>query len=284
MFLDLASKDKDINKLNKVLRKYALNMFEKMIIFFDESLENIQINSFLQNFNEHYQQKLYDSEQIMKKEYEFIKKCYYCIDFDSYNYISGTSATLNEKLNSKYCSSTNVFIYETKLKNSLVEQREEIENNDPFVIDYNFINKFEDLRLLNIFNNRIEFDNLEKHSTNKLIEISFYNNNLTKIPNFVFESKNLLGLKISNNLVKSLDQNINNFVNLSNLQNLLLSDISLGQSDYNELYGNKLIQLPNTLKSLILHSIPFDFIPFNIENLQLEELAFTGIKILDLVR
>ena len=273
-----------MNKLNKVLRKYALNMFEKMIIFFDESLENIQINSFLQNFNEHYQQKLYDSEQIMKKEYEFIKKCYYCIDFDSYNYISGTSATLNEKLNSKYCSSTNVFIYETKLKNSLVEQREEIENNDPFVIDYNFINKFEDLRLLNIFNNRIEFDNLEKHSTNKLIEISFYNNNLTKIPNFVFESKNLLGLKISNNLVKSLDQNINNFVNLSNLQNLLLSDISLGQSDYNELYGNKLIQLPNTLKSLLLYSIPFDFIPFNIENLQLEELAFTGIKILDLVR
>jgi hypothetical protein len=83
-------------------------MIEKMIIFFDESLENIQVNSFLQNFNEYFQQKLYDNEQKMKKEYEFTKKCYFCIDFDSYNYISGTSATLKEKLNSKYCSSTNV--------------------------------------------------------------------------------------------------------------------------------------------------------------------------------
>jgi hypothetical protein len=259
-------------------------MFEKMIFFIDESLENIQVEPFMQKFNDYFKNKLYDSEKRLKNEYQFTKKCYFCLGFDSYNYISGTNASLQDKLNSKYCSSTNIFIYEKQLNKSLIDQREEINNNEPIIINSKFMNKFSDLKLLSIFKNRIEFNDAEQYPINKLIEISFDNNNLNKIPNFIYECENLFGLRISRNQIKSFNQKISPFEKLANLQLIQFSDLSFSQIDFIEIYGNNVIELPSKLLSLELHSIPFNYIPFNIENLRLKNFAFTGIKLLDLVK
>lgn len=275
LFPKIAKERNNSEKLDKALRSYCFNLFQKLLICIDvldisESI-SLEIEPFTKKIKK-FTLKIGDfTKDQTSTDYQFLESCcYYCSEmkYISYSYIS-----VKEKLANVYSNCAIVFgIFDSSKKNK---------QDDSVKLCPEFFEKFSSIKHLGIINNRIESSEIEKNNYSDLVEINFENNNLDIIPSIVKESKNLSKLNIVRNPIKKFPLDL--FENLPNLRVLVLDSLSINEINQFDSTPKKLINLPDSLSELEIKSFPFSYIPFNLENLKdrLTKLTFNGVKWFD---
>lgn len=207
-----------------------------------------------------------------KEEYAFFSKCAFC-QIKDFNYT--TPVSISQKLESKYS------ICSMQLASKLDYGSNQLES---VTFDDDLVAKFNEIKYLGMIDRVLNIKQPESIflKFKCLTFVNFSNNNLESIPDSLMKNECLMYLEIVNNPIKTIK---NEFKGLHSLKLLEFGNLSINENDLfkgkkiNKITESDLFRLPGGLEKLLIKSMPFSIIPFNLNDCKenLTELQFEGV-------
>ena len=190
--------------------------------------------------------------------------CYYCkiADSKSVEYDEAVYGTFETKLNNKYSMCCSKF--------GLIKEN----NLNLFKLDSDFISKYSNLKYFSLKDILLEC-NGSVNGLSNLLDIQLDNNNLVKLPDSIWQIKSLKSLSLINNPITSFKKDA--FLVYTQLESLEVDNLRL------QMKKDELINLPSSIKNLIIKNFLANFIPFDLKDClnSFKSLTFSGVPWVD---
>jgi Leucine-rich repeat (LRR) protein len=258
IFPDFPKEDSTTNqakKANKFLRDFSFEIFNSLIIHFDEVDFTGEVSTDIEVM-----EKCLTADEVDSDDYNFFSACTYCQKCDQY--IEKLSS--EQKISQKYASNALVFVLHEGDQVKIEENSIDLKKS--------FADKFSELKMLSLFNGlvRIEEPQSVLNSFKSLVRLDFENNKIDSLPESIFNLKSVAQLSVAFNPIKHLPNSFQYFKNLKvlKLESLTLSELT------------DTLVLPKKLEGLTAKSLPFKSVLFDFTHCSssLTSLELSGVS------